>query len=122
MASVFIDLPEKLTKLVLDLGNHVRIVDNGVTLTKLHITAEDMKPLMNQTRLLELRLLRLRDSLQFIAWKTVYLNELPGGMRVLELQMDAMPITRNDNNKWHKAKDVRGLTVAQPRLLEKPYK
>ncbi|KAF2632668.1 hypothetical protein BU25DRAFT_417273 [Macroventuria anomochaeta] len=122
MASVFTELPPKLTKLVLDLSHHVRVVDNGATLTKLHIRPEDMKPLLKQTRLLELRLLGLRDSLQFIAWKTVYLNQLPGGMRILELQMNAMPIIRNNNNKWHMALDVRGLTVAQPGLLEKPYK
>ena len=122
MASVFVDLPTKLTKLVLNLGNHVRVVDDDVALTKLHIRPEDMKPLMKQTRLQELRLLHLRDSLQLIAWKTVYLNRLRGGMRILELQMDAMPIIRDDNNKWHKAVDVRGLTVAQPGLLEKPYK
>ena len=124
MASVFNELPTKLTKLVLDLGNHVRVVDNIVSLTKLHIRSEDMQPLLKQTRLVELRLLRLKDSLQFIAWKAVYLNQLPGGMRVLELQMDDMPIIRcnDNNNKWHKALDVRGLTVAQPGLLEKPYK
>lgn len=123
MASIFEDLNKrKLTKLVLDLSNHVRVVDDSRHLTKLHIRPEDMKPLLKQTRLVELRLLRLRDSMQLIAWKTVYLNELPGGMRTLELQMDTMPIIRNDNNKWHKAVDVRGLTVAQPGLLEKPYK
>ncbi|KAF1934036.1 uncharacterized protein M421DRAFT_200 [Didymella exigua CBS 183.55] len=126
MASVFEDLNKRnLTKLVLDLHNHVRVVDeahDGRYLIKLHINQEDMKPLLKQTRLQELRLRRLRDSMQLIAWKTVYMNELPGGMRTLELQMDVMPITRNGNSKWHKAADVRGLTVAQPGLLEKPYK
>jgi hypothetical protein len=60
--------------------------------------------------------------MQLIAWKTVFLNELPGGMRTLELQMEHAPIIRNGDSKWHKAGDVRGLTVAQPGFLEKPYK
>ncbi len=122
MPSVFIDLPTKLTKLVLDLGNNVRVFDNSISLVVLHITPEDMKPLVKQTRLQELRLLRLRDSLQFIAWKTVYSSKLSEGMRTLELQMDTEPILRNDNITWHKAVDVHGLTVAQPKALEKPYK
>lgn len=126
MACVFKDLNKrKLTKLVLDLSNHVRVVDHagdGRHLTKLHIRPEDMKPLLKQDRLVELRLRHLRDSMQLIAWKTVYLNQLPGGMRILELQLDEMPIIRNSNNKWREAVDVRGLTVAQPGLLEKPYK
>ena len=126
MPSVFQDLNKrKLTKLVLDLHNIVRVVDegsNGRWLVKLHISPLDMGPLMKQTRLQELRLRRLRDSMQLIAWKTVFLNELPGGMRTLELQMEDAPIIRNSNNKWHKAVDVRGLTVAQPGFLEKAYK
>lgn len=121
MPSVFSDLP-KLSTLVLDLGKHVRVVDDSVNVTKVHISPVDMMPLVKQTRLRELRLFGLRDSLQYIAWTTVYKNKLPGGMQILELQMDAMPIIRDDNNKWHKAVDVRGLTVAQPGVLEKPYK
>ncbi|XPS71243.1 hypothetical protein M3J09_003431 [Ascochyta lentis] len=120
MASVFNELPTKLTKMVLDLGNPVRVVDDGITLTKLHIRANDMKPLLKQTRLLELRLLGLRDSVQFVAWQAVFLSRIPGGMRILELQMDAAPVIRS--NCWHKATDVCGLTVAKPGLLEKPYK
>lgn len=120
MASVFNVLPTKLTKLILDLGNLNSVKDDGVSLWMLHIKPKDMEPLMKQTRLLELRLLRLRDSLQSIAWKTVFLNEVPGGMRILELQMDAMPIVHNI--EWHKASDVHGLTVPLPGLLEKPYK
>lgn len=81
-----------------------------------------MRPLQKQTRLLELRLLRLRDSMQFIAWKTVFLSQIPGGMRILELQMEHVPIIRGGLDHWHKAMDVRGLTVAKPGLLEKPYK
>ncbi|KAF3045653.1 hypothetical protein E8E12_011005 [Didymella heteroderae] len=126
MPCVFDDLNKrKLTKLVLDLHNHVRVADeahDGRFLVKLHISPLDMDPLLKQTKLQELRLRRLRDSMQLITWKTVYLNELPGGMRTLELQMDAMPIIRDGGSKWHKAVDVRGLTVAQPGLLEKPYK
>jgi uncharacterized protein (UPF0128 family) len=120
MASVFNELPTKLTKLVLDLGNPIRIVDNRATLSKLHIRADDMKPLLKQTYLQELRLLRLRDSLQFVAWKTVFLNKAKGGMRILELEMDAVPIVRRDY--WHRANDVHGLTVAHAGLLEKEYK
>ena len=122
MPSVFDDLPTKLSVLVLDLGNHIRVVDDEFNVTKVHIIPNDMAPLVKQTRLRELRLFRLRDSLQFIAWKTVYLNKRPGGMQVLELQMDGMPILRGNSNKWHKAVDVSGLTVAQPGLLEKLYK
>jgi hypothetical protein len=122
MPSVFDDLPTKLSALVLDLGNPIRVVDDEFNVTKVHIIPDDMTPLVNQTRLRELRLFRLRDSLQFIAWNTVYLNKHPGGMQVLELQMDAMPILRGNSNKWNKAVDVSGLTVAQPGLLEKPYK
>ncbi|KAJ4362209.1 hypothetical protein N0V95_001453 [Ascochyta clinopodiicola] len=120
MASVFNELPTRLTKLVLDLGNPVRVFDDTKVLTKLHIRADDLKPLLKQTRLLELRLLRIRDSVQFVAWKTVYLSQIPGGMRILELQMDAAPIIHNEH--WRKATDVRGLTVAMPGLLEKPNK
>lgn len=125
MPSVFEDLNKrKLTKLVLDLHNTVRVFDEGggLWLVKLHISPLDMGPLLKQTGLQELRLRRLRDSMQLIAWKTVFLNELPGGMRTLELQMEDAPIIRNGNDKWHKAVDVRGLTVTQPKLLEKPYK
>lgn len=111
-----------MTKLVLDLGNYVRVLNDGVHVTKLHMNPEDMSPLTKQTRLQELRLFRLQDSLQFIAWQTVYLNKTPEGMRTLELQMNAAPILRNKNNRYHKAADVRGLTVAQPGLLEKPNK
>lgn len=125
MPSVFEDLNKrKLTKLVLDLHNTVRVFDedgNG-RVVKLHISSLDMGPLLKQTRLQELRLRRLRDSMQLIAWKTVFLNELPGRMRTLELQMEHAPIIRNDDSKWHKAADVRGLTVAQPGFLEEPYK
>ncbi|UPX13900.1 uncharacterized protein EKO05_0004396 [Ascochyta rabiei] len=120
MASVFNELPTNLTKLVLDLGNPVRVFDDSKVLTKLHIRADDLKPLLKQTRLLELRLLRLRDSVQFVAWKTVFLSQIPGGMRILELQMDVAPIIRSEH--WRKATDVRGLTVAKPGLLEKPNK
>lgn len=122
MVSVFNELPTKLTKLVLDLGNPVCVADDSITLTKLHIRTSDMEPLLKQTRLLELRLLRLRDSMQFIAWKTVFLSQIPGGMRMLELQMDAVPNISQEFHHWHKATDVRGLTVAKPGLLEKPYK
>lgn len=126
MPSVFQDLNKrKLTKLVVDLHNTVRVVDegdNGRWIVKLHISPLDMGPLLRQTRLQELRLRRLRDSMQLIAWKTVFRNELPGGMRTLELQMEDAPVIRNGNEKWHKAVDVYGLTVAQPGLFEKPYK
>ena len=121
MPSILDDLPTKLSVLVLDLGNHVRVFEE-FNVTKVHIIPSDMTPLVKQTRLRELRLFRLRDSLQFIAWNTVYLNKRPGGMQVLELQMDVMPILRGNSNKWHKAVDVSSLTVAQPGLLEKLYK
>lgn len=122
MPSIFRDLPARLKTLVLDLGNQVRVYDDNVVLMELHISPMDMEPLVKYTRLQELRLFGLRDSLQFIAWRTVFHNKRRGGMQTLELHMDAMPIMRNNNNKWHKALDVRGLTVAQPGLLEKPYK
>lgn len=125
MPSILEDLNKhKLTKLVVDLHNTVCVYDEGAKgrVVKLHISPLDMGPLLKQTRLQELRLRRLRDSMQLIAWKTVFLNELPGGMRTLELQMEHTPIIRNGDSKWHKAEDVRGLTVAQPGFLEKPYK
>ena len=99
MPSILDDLPTKLSVLVLDLGNHVRVFEE-FNVTKVHIIPSDMTPLVKQTRLRELRLFRLRDSLQFIAWNTVYLNKRPGGMQVLELQMDVMPILRGNSNKW----------------------
>ncbi len=119
MSDVFKELP-RLTKLVLDLNNPVDIMNDGFTLAELYIRAEDMEPLLNQTKLKELRLLRLRDSLQFIAWQTVFLNEAEGGMRILELQMHQAPIVRRDD--WRKAVDVHNLTVAHAGLLEKEYK
>lgn len=122
MPSVFDDFPARMKTLVLDLGNYVRVYDDNLVSEKLHITPTDMEPLVRLSRLRELRLFGLRDSLQFIVWKTIFRNKRKGGMQTLEMRMDAMPMVRNSNHKWHKAVDVRGLTVAQPGLLEKPYK
>lgn len=113
-------LPEFLTKLVVDLGEPVRIDNDGDIVYRSYITPQEMKPLQQQTKLKELRLFHVHNSLQQIVWETVFRNTSEGGMRVLDLQMASAPIVRLE--KWRKAKDVRGLTVPTGEGQEKEYK
>jgi hypothetical protein len=113
-------LPTTLTKLVLDLGEPVRLDQDGEFLHKSYITLSEMKPLLEQVKLKELRLFRVRDSLQPLVWETVFRNISDSGMRVLDLQMAAAPIVRSE--QWKKANDVAGLTVPTEECEEKQYK
>ncbi|KAF2132391.1 hypothetical protein P153DRAFT_285814 [Dothidotthia symphoricarpi CBS 119687] len=120
MACVWEKLPTTLTKLVLDLGQPVRLEQDGDVQYKSYITTNEMKPLQHQTMLKELRLLRLYDSLQCVVWETVFRNKSRGGIRVLDLQMAAAPLVRLEH--WRQAKDVVGLTVPNEECKEKEYK
>ncbi|KAG9187730.1 hypothetical protein G6011_05601 [Alternaria panax] len=113
-------LSTSLVKLVLDLGQPVRLQQDGKNEYKSYITLAEMKPLVQQTKLEELRLFGMHDSFQSIYWETVFRNTSKTGMRVLDLNMAAPPIVRQDY--WHKAEDVRGLTVPKANSKEKEYK
>jgi hypothetical protein len=119
MAAVWNALPTTLVKLVVDLGQPIRFEVYGVQ-REHYIQSDDMEPLLQQTRLKELRLFRLPFSMQSIAWETVFRNTSKGGMQILELQMADQPIVRTEH--WTKAGEVRGLNVAHAALLEIEYK
>ncbi|KAF2823469.1 hypothetical protein CC86DRAFT_396240 [Ophiobolus disseminans] len=108
-AAVWSSLPTTLVKLVLDLGEPVRLDQDGDVLHKSYITSTEMKPLQEQTELEELRLFRVRDSLQPLIWETVFRNSRANGMRVLDVQMANAPIVRLE--QWKTAENVVGLTV-----------
>lgn len=120
MVIVWEKLPTTLTKLVLDLGEPVRLDQDRDVLHKSYITSTEMKPLQEQINLKELRLLRVHESFQSIVWNTVFRNTSEGGMRVLDLQMAEAPLVRAE--QWRKAKDVVGLTVPTEESNEKDYK
>jgi hypothetical protein len=120
MTVIWEKLSTTLSKLILDLGQPVRLQQDGDIEYKSYITPAEMKPLQQQTELKELRLFRVHDSLQTIVWDTLYRNTADGGMRVLDLQMAAAPLVRKEH--WHKAKDVVGLTVPKENSKEKDNK
>ncbi|XP_014551631.1 hypothetical protein COCVIDRAFT_42068 [Bipolaris victoriae FI3] len=120
MSVVWETLPTSLTKLVLDLGQPIRIEQDGDIEYKSYITQTDMRPLVQQTELKELRLFRMHDSMQSVVWETIFMNVSESGMRVADLQMAAEPLVRATH--WHKAEDVRGLTVPKQDSNEKEYK
>lgn len=120
MSVVWETLPTSLTKLVLDLGQPIRIERDGDIEYKSYITQTDMRPLVQQTELKELRLFRMHDSMQSVVWETIFMNVSESGMRVADLQMAAEPLVRATH--WHKAEDVRGLTVPKQDSNEKEYK
>lgn len=120
MACVWGALNNSLTKLIIDLGVPVRLEQNGETMHKSYITLAEMKQLQEQTQLKELRLFNMHDSYQSIVWATVHSNTTSGGMRLLELNMAAPPDVRVAH--WHKAEDVRGLTVPKEDDRDKEYK
>jgi hypothetical protein len=105
---------------VLDLGEPVRLDQDGDLLHKSYITSNEMKPLQKQVKLKELRLFRVHESFQLTVWETVFRNTSAGGMRVLDLQMAFAPIVRSE--QWTKAKDVAGLTVPTEQSPDKVYK
>lgn len=120
MSVVWETLPTSLTKLVLDLGQPVRIEQDGDIEYKSYITQADMRPLVQQTKLKELRLFRMHDSMQSIVWETIFRNVSESGVRIADLQMAAEPLVRATH--WHKAEDVVGLTVPKQDSNEKEYK
>lgn len=119
-AAVFEKLPTVLKKLVLDLGEPVRLDRDGDTIHKSYITSNELKPLLEQIKLKELRLFRMHDSIQAIVWETVFRNTSKDGMRVLDLQMAEAPIVRSE--LWKRAMDVAGLTVPTDEATEQEYK
>ncbi|RYO69995.1 hypothetical protein AA0113_g3368 [Alternaria arborescens] len=120
MAVIWEKLSTSLTKLILDLGQPVRLQQDGTNEYKSYITPAEMRPLVQQTELEELRLFGMHDSLQSVYWETVFRNTSTTGMRVLDLNMAAPPIVRQDH--WRKADNVRGLTVPKADSKEKEYK
>jgi hypothetical protein len=120
MAVIWEKLSTSLTKLILDLGQPVRLQQDAKNEYKSYITSAEMKLLVQQTKLKELRLFRMHDSFQSIYWETVFRNTSETGMRVLDLEMAAPPIVRKDH--WHKAENVRGSTVPKADSKEKEYK
>ncbi|PZD46777.1 hypothetical protein A1F97_00553 [Pyrenophora tritici-repentis] len=124
MPVVWEKLPTSLTKLVLDLGQpmkvHHDVQHEKVIEYNSYITANEMKPLACQTQLKELRLLRIQDSMQSVVWETIFRNKSEDNMRVADLQMAAAPLVRTKH--WHKAEDVVGLTVPKGDFKEKEYK
>ncbi|KAH7406154.1 hypothetical protein DE146DRAFT_435409 [Phaeosphaeria sp. MPI-PUGE-AT-0046c] len=109
-----------LKKLVVDLGEPVRLDENGDIIHESYITFNELRPLQEQVKLKELRLFRVHDSIQAIVWETIFRNTSDGGMRILELQMAKAPIVRSE--QWKKAKDVTGLTVPTEEATEQGYK
>ncbi|KAF1834152.1 hypothetical protein BDW02DRAFT_647814 [Decorospora gaudefroyi] len=120
MACIWEKLSTSLTKLVLDLGQPVRLQQDGDMEYKSYITVNEMKPLLQQTQLKELRLFRMHDSFQSVYWEAVFRNVSESGMCVIDLQMAAAPIVRKEH--WHKAENVVGLTVPKEHSKEKEYK
>jgi hypothetical protein len=120
MSCIWETLSTSLTKLVLDLGQPVRLQQDRDIEYKSYITPIEMKPLQQQAELQELRLLNMHDSYQSIVWETVFHNTSDSGMRVLDLQMAAAPLVRSEH--WRKASDVFGLTVSTENTKEKEYK
>ncbi|KAF2031288.1 hypothetical protein EK21DRAFT_63436 [Setomelanomma holmii] len=102
-------LPTSLTKLVLNLGQPVRLDRYGDLVHRSYITSVETQPLLEQTQLKELRLFQVHNSFQSIVWETVFRNTSKGGMQILDIQMASPPIVRSE--QWRKAKDVTGLTV-----------
>ncbi|KAL5119518.1 hypothetical protein ACEQ8H_002583 [Pleosporales sp. CAS-2024a] len=119
-ASVWAKLPTTLVKLVLDLGGPVRLEQDGNLLHKSYITSDEVRPLLEQTKLEELRLLNVHNSFQPLLWETVFRNTSECGMRILDIKMAAAPIVRFE--QWKRAKDVAGLTVALEEAEDKVYK
>jgi hypothetical protein len=102
-------LPRTLTKLIVDLSRPVE-VDRKNPLHKWYMCQETMKPLIEFTKLRELRIFGMRESLQATIWETVFRNEAEEkGMHVLDLQMVEKALVREKH--WAKAEDVQGLKV-----------
>lgn len=110
-AHIWTGLTTSLSKLVIDIGNPVRLqVDGFTAVHKSYLTTNELSPLVQQTKLKELRLFHMHNSYQLVIWETVYRNTSEGGMRLLELTMAAAPLVRSEH--WLKANNVTGLTVA----------
>jgi hypothetical protein len=102
-------LPRTLTKLIIDVSQPVE-VDRKNPLHKRYMGQEAMKPLIEFTKLRELRIFGMRETFQATIWETVFRNEAEEkGMHVLDLQMVDKPLVRQKH--WVKAEDVQGLKV-----------
>jgi hypothetical protein len=97
-------LPRTLTKLIIDVSQPVE-VDQKNPLHKRYMGQEAMKPLIEFTKLRELRIFGMRETFQATIWATVFRNEAEEkGMHVLDLQMVDKPLVRQKH--WVKAEDV----------------
>ncbi|ORY02457.1 hypothetical protein BCR34DRAFT_636064 [Clohesyomyces aquaticus] len=111
-------LPSSLTKLVLDVSQPVGL-DNTDEKRESYLLQSAMKPLVNFTKLEELRIFGMHDSFQAVIWETIYRNEAEGeGIRILDLAMASRPLIRDVG--WLKAKRVEGLRV--PKDVDRSYK
>ncbi|PSN70213.1 hypothetical protein BS50DRAFT_308431 [Corynespora cassiicola Philippines] len=109
-------LPTTLTKLIIDIGNPIRLDTSDSSYRKVHISRDGMKPLVRFTQLRELRLFNMMRTFQSIIWETVFRNKAEGQMQVLDLTMAEHPIIRADN--WVKADGVCGINVVNPNTRE----
>jgi hypothetical protein len=77
------------------------------------MSQEDMMPLVEFTKLRELRIFGMRDTCQSVIWEAVFRNEADDkGMHVLDLQMAEKPLVRQAH--WVGASEVQGLKVSNP--------
>ena len=120
MACIWKSLTTSLSKLVLDLGQPIRLERSHDSVHKSYIAPSEMKPLQDQKKLEELHLLGMHDSYQCIIWSTVFCNTSDSGMRMLELSMGGAPVVRVGH--WRKAEDVVALSVPTGGHYEKDYK
>ncbi|KAH9868695.1 hypothetical protein J1614_007767 [Plenodomus biglobosus] len=114
-------LSTSMTKIILDIGYPVRLMFDGYKSTqKGFISSSEMKPLVKQTKLKELRLFHMQDSYQSIIWETLYRNSTDEGMLLLDITMAVPPLVRSKD--WRKASDVAGLAVAVVESGDQEYK
>ncbi|KAJ4374263.1 hypothetical protein N0V83_003004 [Neocucurbitaria cava] len=120
LACVLEKLPKSMTKIILNLGQGICVQQDTEYSHMAYITPTDMKPLLEQTELKELRLFSMQVSLQCVVWETVFRNKAEGGMFLLDLGMATAPLVRK--NHWLLAQDVVGLKVVNEDSKDKGYK
>lgn len=120
LACVLEQLPKSMTKIILNIGQGICVQQDTEYSHMAYITPTDMKPLLEQTELKELRLFSMQVSLQCVVWETVFRNKAKGGMFLLDLGMATAPLVRK--NHWLLAQDVVGLKVVNEDGKDKGYK
>ncbi|KAF2876926.1 hypothetical protein BDV95DRAFT_601337 [Massariosphaeria phaeospora] len=100
-------IPTTVTKLIIDVGRQMRY-DPADPERKIYMSMQEMKPLVNFSKLEELRLFSMQEPMQCVIWETVFRNEADSGaMQVLELRMASFPLVRHED--WLTADQVTGL-------------